>query len=44
VADGFAQPGDRIVVVAGVPFGQSGSTNYLRVAEMGSGLMPSSVE
>jgi pyruvate kinase len=30
-ATGFAQPGQTIVVVAGVPFGASGSTNNLRV-------------
>jgi len=33
-AEGFAQRGDEIVVVAGVPFGQSGSTNALRVAKL----------
>lgn len=32
--EGFAQPGDEIVVVAGVPFGQSGTTNALRVARV----------
>ena len=31
VADGFAKPGDRIVVIAGVPFGTPGSTNNIRV-------------
>ena len=30
--EGFANRGDEIVVVAGVPFGRSGSTNALRVA------------
>jgi pyruvate kinase len=30
--DGFAMESERIVVTAGVPFGQSGSTNILRVA------------
>jgi pyruvate kinase len=29
--EGFADTGDRIVVVAGVPFGRAGSTNNLRV-------------
>ena len=29
---GFAQPGDEIVVAAGVPIGHSGATNSLRVA------------
>ena len=32
--EGFAQPGEEIVVVAGVPFGQSGTTNALRVARV----------
>jgi pyruvate kinase len=32
--DGFAQKGDEIVVVAGVPFGQPGTTNALRVARI----------
>lgn len=31
LADNFAKPGDRIVVIAGVPFGTPGSTNNLRV-------------
>ena len=30
--EGFAQPGQRIVVTAGIPFGQAGSTNAIRVA------------
>lgn len=36
--DGFAQPGDRIVISAGVPFGTPGKTNMLRIArvEVGS--------
>ena len=29
---GFAGPGEGIVVVAGVPFGQAGSTNLIRIA------------
>ena len=32
--EGFAARGDEIVVVAGMPFGQSGSTNALRVAKL----------
>lgn len=32
--EGFAQSGEEIVVVAGVPFGQSGTTNALRVAKV----------
>ena len=34
VAEGFAASGDQIVVIAGVPFGQSGTTNALRVAQV----------
>ncbi len=30
--EGFASPGDEVVVAAGVPFGQAGTTNALRVA------------
>ena len=30
--EGFAANGDQIVVTAGVPFGQAGTTNALRVA------------
>jgi len=29
---GFAQPGRPIVILAGVPFGESGTTNMMRVA------------
>jgi pyruvate kinase len=32
--EGFAQKGDEIVVVAGVPFGQAGTTNALRVVKI----------
>ena len=31
---GFAVAGDRIIIIAGVPFGHTGSTNLLRVAEI----------
>jgi pyruvate kinase len=31
-SEGFAQRGAEIVVTAGVPFGQAGTTNALRVA------------
>jgi pyruvate kinase len=30
--EGFANHGQNIVVIAGVPFGQPGTTNALRVA------------
>lgn len=33
-AEGFAQPGDDVVVVAGLPFGLSGTTNLLHVARI----------
>ncbi|MBI5111267.1 MAG: pyruvate kinase [Rhodovulum sp.] len=32
--EGFAQPADFIVIVAGVPFGRAGTTNNLRVAQI----------
>lgn len=31
LSDGFAEPEDRLVVVAGIPFGRRGSTNNIRV-------------
>ena len=31
--DGFAKPDDRLVIVAGIPFGTPGATNVLRVAQ-----------
>jgi pyruvate kinase len=34
-AEEFARLGDLVVVVAGIPFGQSGSTNNLRVIRIG---------
>ena len=34
VGRGFAAPGDVIVVIAGLPFGRSGSTNLLHVARI----------
>jgi pyruvate kinase len=32
--EGFVQPGDHIAIAAGTPFGQPGSTNLLRLAEI----------
>nr|WP_198983602.1 pyruvate kinase [Herbaspirillum sp. ASV7] len=32
--EGFARKGDQIAITAGMPFGQPGSTNLLRVAEV----------
>jgi len=34
VAEGFASTEDRIVVIAGIPFGRKGSTNNLRVVRL----------
>ena len=34
VTEGFGQRGDRVVIVAGVPFGMAGTTNNLRVVEI----------
>ena len=35
MAEDFARPPDQIVVVAGIPFGQAGTTNNLRVIQLG---------
>ena len=34
--EGFSREGDRIIIVAGVPFGTPGATNMLRIAFCGS--------
>jgi pyruvate kinase len=34
--DGFVGVGERVIVVAGVPFGMSGTTNNLRIAVVGA--------
>jgi pyruvate kinase len=34
IAEGFAEQGGRVLVVAGIPFGQSGTTNNLRVVDI----------
>jgi pyruvate kinase len=34
LAEGFARPGDDVVVVAGLPFGRSGTTNLLHIARV----------
>jgi pyruvate kinase len=36
VREGFAKPGDRIIISAGVPLGTPGATNMLRIAYIGS--------
>jgi pyruvate kinase len=33
---GFAQSGQCIVVTAGIPFGETGTTNMLRIIDIGS--------
>ncbi|MGT2493319.1 pyruvate kinase alpha/beta domain-containing protein [Cupriavidus basilensis] len=35
LAEGYAAPGDQITIAAGMPFGRGGTTNLLRVAEIG---------
>ncbi|WP_026595354.1 pyruvate kinase [Methyloferula stellata] len=35
--EGFAAPGDRIIIVAGVPFGTPGATNMFRIAYLAPG-------
>ncbi len=35
--EGFAKPGERIIITAGVPIGAPGTTNMLRVATIGPG-------
>jgi len=32
--EGFAKAGDQIAITAGMPFGQPGTTNLLRIAEI----------
>jgi pyruvate kinase len=32
----FADPGNRLVITAGVPFGTPGATNILRIAWVGT--------
>ena len=34
VAEGFASVGDRIIVIGGVPFGERGGTNMMRIAQI----------
>ena len=36
--EGFAEPGDTIAITGGMPFGVSGNTNLLRIAQIPSGL------
>ncbi|MGI9295650.1 MAG: pyruvate kinase alpha/beta domain-containing protein, partial [Pseudomonadales bacterium] len=34
VRDGFAKPGDALVIAAGMPFGQADTTNLIRIANI----------
>jgi pyruvate kinase len=34
--EGFAKPGQRVLIVAGIPFGTPGATNMVRIAFLGS--------
>ena len=43
LAGDFGKPGNNIVIVAGIPFGVSGTTNLLRVVTLSSAL-PSRTE
>jgi pyruvate kinase len=36
--EGFAKPGQRVIVVAGVPLGTPGATNMMRIAYVGGGI------
>ncbi len=36
--EGFAKSGERVIVVAGVPLGTPGATNFMRIAFVGNGL------
>jgi pyruvate kinase len=38
LAGDFGRPGDNIVIIAGIPFGVSGTTNLLRVVALSSAL------
>ena len=35
-SEGFAKAGQRVIIVAGVPFGTPGATNMLRIAYVGA--------
>jgi pyruvate kinase len=37
VREGLAQPGERIIIVAGLPLGTPGATNMVRIAFVGAG-------
>jgi pyruvate kinase len=31
---GLAKPGERVVIISGVPFGEAGSTNFVKIQEI----------
>jgi len=35
-AEGFAQPGENVVIIAGLPFGSAGNTNLMHIARIES--------
>jgi pyruvate kinase len=35
-SEGFAEPGQRVIITAGLPLGTPGATNMLRIAYIGS--------
>ncbi|HEX8828264.1 MAG TPA: pyruvate kinase alpha/beta domain-containing protein, partial [Xanthobacteraceae bacterium] len=35
--ENFAKPGQRVIIVAGVPLGTPGATNFMRIAYVGDG-------
>jgi pyruvate kinase len=35
--EGFAMPGEQVIITAGIPLGMSGATNLLRIAEVNPG-------
>ncbi len=39
--EGFAEPGERLVITAGLPFGTPGATNLMRIAHVGNQSTPS---
>ncbi len=38
--EGFAKPGDRLVITAGLPFGTPGATNLMRIAHVDGHMAP----
>jgi len=34
VSEGYGRPGDQIVIAAGMPFRQAGTTNLLHIADL----------